>query len=127
MSTSKFTNKSRNSKCQSEPIYANGRVIGQVRRDTFYKSIASNHYLRKPPAIAFSVESLNQAEKAGALHVEVKDRDTGTIYRATITNIREKGFSVNRAGFEPQIALSLEAWTKRTKGELIQPTIWGAV
>jgi hypothetical protein len=80
--------------------------------------------LRKPPAIAFSVESLNQAEAAGAVRVEVKDRDTGAIYRASIKHIREKGFPVNRAGFEPQIALSLEGWVKQSNGELVQQSLF---
>lgn len=103
-------------KSKNQKITAFGRVVGEVRKDTFYKTIAPNHYLRKPPAIAFSVESLNQAANFGAVRVEVKDRETGTIYRATIAQIREKGFSVNRAGFEEQIALPLDGWAKQAKG-----------
>jgi hypothetical protein len=122
MSTSKFNSKNANSK--SEPVYAGGRVVGQVRNGTFYKSIAVNHYLRKPPAIAFSLDSLQQAEQAGAVRVEVRDRETGTIYRATLAHIRERGFSVNRAGFEPQIALPLDGWTKQTKGAPMQPSLF---
>lgn len=121
MSNVKFTNKKSNSK--SLPVYAGGRVVGQVRNGTFHKSIAANHYLRVPPAIAFSLESLSQAERAGASRVEVKDRDTGTIYRATIAHIREHGFPLNRAGFEPQIALALDGWTRTTKGVPIQRSL----
>ncbi len=114
-------------KSKPEPIYTGGRVVGRVRNGVFYKSIAPTHYLRKPPAIAFSVESLNQAEAAGAVHVEVKDRVTGTIYRATIKHIREKGFPVNRAGFEPQLALSLEGWVKHCKAAPIQAPLFEEV
>lgn len=125
MSTVKFSSKQRNGKGDSHQIYANGHVIGQVRNGTFFKSIAPNHYLRVPPAIAFSIESLQQAERAGAVRLEVKDRVTGTIYRATIAHLWEKGFPVNRAGFEPQIALSLDGWIKQYKGAPVQPALFG--
>jgi hypothetical protein len=111
-----------------EPIFAGGRAVGQVRNGTLFKAIAANHYLRKPPAIAFSLDSLDQAERAGAVRVEVKDRDTGTIYRATIEHIRQHGFPIHRAGFEPQIALSLDGgWTKQTKGAPVQPALFGGM
>jgi len=125
MSMDKSIRKSRTSKGNNHPIYARGRVIGQVRSGTFYKSIAPNHYLQKPPAIAFSLDSLRQAESAGANQVEVKDRETGTLYRASLAKIREKGFPVNRAGFEPQWALALEEWSKQTKGGPVQEGLFG--
>jgi hypothetical protein len=126
MSTVKFTNKSKNGKSPSIPIYANGKVIGYVRRDTFYKSILPKHYLEKPPAIAFSVDSLYQSERAGAVRVQVTDRDTKAIYRATIAAIREHGIPLCRGGFEPQIALPLERWSKQTPGAPVQPSLWSA-
>lgn len=124
MSTYKSSKKSQNRKGESHPIYAGGRVIGKVRNGIFFKSIAPNHYLRKPPAIAFSLDSLLQAESAGAIRVEVKDRETGTLYRASIRLIRDRGFPVNRAGFEPQLALALESWTKQAKGAPVQGALF---
>ncbi len=124
----KSTNKSQSIKSEGQPIYANGRVIGKVYGDCFYKSIAANHYLRTPPAIAFSCESLDAAERAGAVRVCVTDRDTGTKYRAAIGHIRERGFSVHRAGFEPQIALSLDGgWVVETKGQPVQASLFGGM
>lgn len=117
----KFNTSTRN----SQPVYASGRVVGYVRKGTFFKTIAANHYLRKPPAIAFSVDSLDQAEQAGAVWVQVKDRETGVIYRATIEHIRSRGFAVNR-GFEPQIALSLDGgWIVQRKGAPVQLDLFG--
>ena len=124
----KSTPKNQNSKSEGKPIYANGRVIGKVYGDCFYKSIAKNHYLQKPPAIAFSCESLGAAERAGAVRVCITDRDSGTKYRATIQHIKERGFSVCRSGFEPQIALPLDGgWTVETKGQPVQKSLFAGM
>src|SRR5690606_12631138 len=49
------------------PIYANGRVIGQVVGDTFRKIISgSKHMLRTPKAICFDRSTLRDAVAAGA-------------------------------------------------------------
>jgi hypothetical protein len=101
------------------PIFAAGRIIGKVEGDTFYKTIASNHYLKKPPAIAFDVSSLDDAENAGAKRVEVKDRETGLIYQTTIKHIRAKGFKFNR-GYGEQVGLSMNGWSKYKSGGGIQ-------
>ena len=105
------------------PIYAQGRVIGKVERNTFYKSIRKNHYLRKPPAIAFDVDSLEQAEQAGAIWVEVRDRGEGTVYRAVLRYILEKGVIFNR-GYGEQIYLVLEGWVKSKPGGGLQLRLW---
>jgi hypothetical protein len=94
----------------STPIRAGGHVVGKVKGDTFYKSVdGSRHFLRVPPAIGFDVQSLKEAERAGAVYAEVEDRETHKIYRAPIQLIWEKGFKVNR-GFGDQIALPLGLW-----------------
>ena len=99
-------------------IYAQGRAIGTVRGDTFYKSIrGSAHILRTPRAIALDLGSLEQAEQAGAVNVQVTDTETGTVYRSTIEHIRRDGFELNR-GFGAQIALPLDGWTETRRGEL---------
>ena len=48
------------------PIFVGTRVVGAVKGDTFFKTIRKSHFLRKPPAIAFDTNSLEQAKQAGA-------------------------------------------------------------
>lgn len=105
-------------------IRAGKRIVGEVVGDTFYKTIAPNHYLKKPPAIAFDVSSLNDAEQAGAVWAEVQDRSTGVIYRATVDRIRYKGFEFNR-GWGNQIALTLNGWIKHKPGGGLQFSLMG--
>lgn len=87
---------------------SSGHVVGIVEGDLFKKSVhASKHFLRRPAAICFDVGTLDQAEAVGAVLVEVTDIESGRTYRASITKIRERGFSVNR-GFGRQVGLPLE-------------------
>lgn len=85
-------------------------LVGWVSDETFYKTIlGSKHLLRRPRAIAFDVSTLEDAEEAGARFVDVKDNETGTIYRTHIKMIWLHGFKLNR-GFGDQQALPLEYW-----------------
>lgn len=96
---------------KSIPIFVGSRVVGFVSGDTFYKTIkGSRHLLKQPPAIAFDLSSLDDAESMGAERVEVKDSESGRIYRASIVLIRSSGFAVNRR-FGSQWALSLPYWS----------------
>lgn len=101
------------------PIYVGTRVVGGVKDDTFFKSIRKNHFLQIPPAIAFDIGSLEQAEHAGAVKVQVTDGDTGKVYRSSISHIRKHGKRFNR-GHGDQIFLVLEGWTKKSKPRVIQ-------
>lgn len=93
----------------------NGKAVGTVRGDTFYKSIqGSKHLLRQPPAIAFDVCSLEQAKAAGVIFVKVTDTETKTTYTAELSHILEHGTRFNR-GWGEQIYLPLNGWIKRTK------------
>lgn len=92
------------------PIYVNGRIVGRVEGDIFYKSIqGSKHLLRKPQAIAFDISTLRDAEAAGARYVQVADTETGRTYEATIARIWQDGREFNR-GFGWQRYLALEKW-----------------
>jgi len=119
-------NYSRNPNKSKEPtrIYGGGRVVGSVKNGTLFKSIKSSGYLRVPLGIAFSLESLAAAEAAGAVRVQITDKEDGTIYRATIEHIRTAGFPVNRRGWEPQVGLSLEGFTRQRRGEAVQPSLF---
>jgi hypothetical protein len=105
--------------CNSQPdcieIFSGRQVIGEVNNgDTFQKRLeSSRHFLRRPPAIALSLDSLAQAEKAGALFVKIIDLDTDRVFWTTITNMREIGFLIQRGGFESQLALRLKEWSSK--------------
>ncbi len=98
-------------------VYAQGRVVGEVRGGVFCKTVrGSAHMLRKPPAWALDLGSLLQAEKLGAKSVELRDTDTGNRYRATIEQVRRYGFVFDR-GWGRQIGLPLDRWTVTRPGE----------
>jgi hypothetical protein len=105
-------------------IFAGSKVIGKVVDGIFYKNINRAHYLRQPPAIAFDIDSLNQAEKAGASWVQVIDRDRGIVYRASLEHIMTKGFQFNR-GWGEQIALPLSGWITSKHGGGLQLSLFG--
>jgi hypothetical protein len=95
------------------PVYREDgrRVVGYVRGDTFYKTLSgSKHFLRQPPAILFDIQSLESAQRYGAKNVQVKDRETGKIYRAPIALIWEKAIYKDY-GFGAQVGLCLKDWT----------------
>ena len=105
---------------KSKKIYNSfAKVIGQVTGDTFSKSIRNNHILRKPPAIACDICSLEQAEAAGAVYFQATDQDSGVIYRAKIDQFWRDGFPVNR-GHGDQVGLPLQAFTRQKRGQLQQ-------
>ena len=106
-------------KKDSTIIYAMGRRVGRVENGVFHKPIKPNGYLKKPPAIAFDVQSLKEAEQAGASRVYVKDTQTGVVHKASIAHIWNAGFRFNR-GFGDQIGLVLSAWIKQKPGGGIQ-------
>jgi hypothetical protein len=85
--------------------------VGVVEGDVFMKRISgSKHFLRKPPAIAFDISSLQHAEEAGATIVQVTDVDNGEMYRCTMHRIWQKGFEIDR-GHGAQQAVTMENWT----------------
>lgn len=107
------------------PVYSGGHVVGNVVGNVFKKSVSSSkHFLQKPPAIAFGMDSLNAAKAAGAERVEVYDKDTRTTYKASMAHLLENGFSFNR-GWGEQWALPLDGWVKQTRGKPSQPALFG--
>lgn len=106
------------------PIYAGARVVGAVCGDTFRKAVrGSKHFLRRPAAIALDASSLDAAEQHGARWVAVTDKETGVIYRAAISHIRQAGFEFDR-GFGRQIGLLLDGWVKSGRGLSAQMKIF---
>lgn len=89
---------------------ADGKIIGEVKGLVFQKRLrASRHFLRVPPAIAFDVQSLHDAERAGARVVCVIDDESGWGYAAAIEKIWRRGRRFNR-GYGEQIFLPLHEW-----------------
>ena len=94
------------------PIIVNGKKVGQVFKDVFYKELRqSKHFLRKPPAIAFDINSVEQAKQLGAKHIMIKDTENILIFRASIKQLELDGFKFDR-GHGEQIALGLEKWSR---------------
>ena len=102
------------------------QIVGKVLNDVFSKRLrGSRHFLRKPPAIALDIDTLEQALRLGATKVEVYDMESGMFYRAKIDLIFEKGFRFNR-GYGDQIALCLSRWKIEQTNQGEQGTLWGA-
>ncbi len=105
--------KEQKSKSNHVPIYrADGRaIVGRVEGDTFKKRVRSTvHMLRRPPAWACDVDTLDQAQAAGAVWVELADHDTGATYRVELVEFYRRGKAINR-GHGAQLALPLACWT----------------
>jgi hypothetical protein len=98
-------------KTNNNTIYAGGKVIGQVRGDTFYKTIKNKHMLKVPPAIANNISALEDAMRAGANNVCITNKDSGIAYTASMERIFKKGVKFNR-GFGEQVFLPLGEWQK---------------
>lgn len=103
---------STNKSGKGTPIYAGSKPVGTVADGVFKKRICgSKHLLRQPPAIAFDLQSLKDAEAAGAMWVEVTDAESGRVYRAAMAAIWAEGKPFNR-GHGPQWYLALGYWNR---------------
>ena len=97
---------------------ANGKVVGEFVGEVFVKRVSgTKHFLRRPPAIAFDISTLTEAERLGANTVHIIDEDTDRSRWASVELIRTKGFSFNR-GFGLQIALPLTEWREHNDEQL---------
>lgn len=91
-------------------IKVGNKIVGVVVGDIFVKRLHSKtHFLRKPKAIAFDIDTLIQAQELGASLVRIIDLDTDLVYIVSIELIYEKGFYFNR-GFGDQLGLTLNYW-----------------
>jgi hypothetical protein len=96
---------------KSKAIVVGGKIAGVVVGKVFIKhAIASRHFLRVPPAIAFDVSAINRAREAGAMTVMVLDKESGKRYYSLITTIQEKGVELDR-GCGRQVALAMRYWS----------------
>lgn len=99
-------------------VYAQGHVVGQVRGDTFYKTVRrSVHLYRVLPGWAVDVQSLADVEGMGARWVQYFDEENKVRYRASITDIRRYGVPLNYKGYGRQLALHLDRWQVTRPGQ----------
>ena len=104
-----MTDSSTKQNTQPFQIRVSNHFVGEVTDGKFKKKIKfSKHALRTPPALALSVESLNQAEQVGAREIEIADLESGRVYSCSIEYFKQYAFPVQRGGFEPQMALVLQ-------------------
>jgi len=98
------------------PIHrADGKRVGKVKGQIFYKSVkSSRHLLRHPVAWAVDISSLEEAKQAGATMVQIRETETGAIFQSSISDIESKGFTFDR-GCGSQIGLRLEDWVEVQK------------
>ena len=92
------------------------KVVGSVKGDSFTKKVkSSTGMLREPEGWSFDVQSLRDAERAGATKVVLHDQESGKVYRTLVARIWERGFRLNRK-FGPQICLPLHFWKVELPG-----------
>jgi hypothetical protein len=103
-------------------IKVNGRTVGQVIDGVFVKDVSSSkHFLHTPGAIAYTIDTLHAAQRAGAEYCQVLDTDTGIRYRASIAKIWDMGKKFNY-GWGDQIYLTLQNWLQTVDPEYASHT-----
>ena len=119
MTSTIITRKTRKHKIVGTVIKVNGRTVGQVIDGVFVKDVSSSkHFLHTPEAIAYTIDTLHAAQRAGAEYCEVLDTDTGIKYRASIAKIWDMGKPFNY-GWGAQIYLTLSNWLQTLDPEYI--------
>ena len=92
-------------------IIVKNKKVGFVSGNTFFKRVkASKHFLKKPPAIAFDVVSLDIAMEYGADKIRVLDTENDVIYSATIQDVLTNGWEINYKNFGKQVAMVKSKW-----------------
>jgi hypothetical protein len=95
------------------------RKSGAVLRKVCKRSL---HMLTKPPAWALDASVLREAAELGAETVEVRDQETGNVYRAALSAFTERGLKVHR-GCGDQVALPIDCWRVDVPGAPRQLTL----
>jgi hypothetical protein len=105
-------------------LAADGKVCGVIVNGVLTKAVdGTRHFLKSPPAIALDAGAVAQAEAAGVEQIAVTDRETGKIYRATLSEFHRYGWRFNR-GYGEQVAMRVARW--HTGGEPTVPTVAAA-
>lgn len=78
---------------------------------TLRRRMSARHFLRRPPAIAFDRDVIDQAHAVGAERIVCVDRDSGDAYAVTMDAFMRGAFAFNR-GWGDQLALPLAQWAR---------------
>jgi hypothetical protein len=95
---------------QTRPIRLNGRTVAVLRGRVLDVRRHTTGLLQKPPGIALAVDLLNKAEAFGADYIDVWVTDWDQHFRIGISEFRARGFILQRAKFERQIACPFTAF-----------------
>ena len=95
---------------RGQPVYsATGRTIAIRRGEVLYKELyGSKHMLQRPRGWGFDSDVLGTL--ASPLVIQITDRETGCIWRASVADFRRWGVAVNR-GYGAQVCLPLPYWS----------------
>lgn len=95
---------------RGQRIYsATGRVIAFQRGEVLYKELyGSKHMLKRPLGWGFDADVL--ATLAAPLVIQITDRETNRVHRASVADFRRWGVAVNR-GYGLQVCLPLPYWS----------------
>lgn len=104
-------------KSKSVPIFLDRRRVASVTGDTLRRSLSGKKHLLNGEAVCYRVEILAQAKTIGATKVEIKDRDNGKIYLASIDLFETRGFTIKNA-FGEQRCLNLSHFDQIGTGKV---------
>jgi hypothetical protein len=97
-----------------------GKVCGTLAGQTLRKTVSrTRHQLLEPPAWALDAEHLDIMERAGCKVVELRDRDDGSTWTATLADFQCFGFTFDR-GYGRQVGLALGHWKHIVPGAPVQ-------
>jgi hypothetical protein len=95
-------------------IFVNGRKVGTVVGETFYKEIrGSKHIMRNPHAIFFDIASLREVESCGAKFIHIIDKETGDVYTCSLSDVWQYAIYKNY-GFGEQVGLAANRFNVTT-------------
>lgn len=97
-------------------VKVNGKVIGWLEVDTFYKSVAgSRHKLRKPSAWAIDAEAFDREVMPIANKIVIIDKETDIEYHTSVDTFNRFKGELDR-GFGKQYYLTLAHWQTKDNG-----------
>jgi len=96
-----------------------GKQTGYIEGGVYYRSFTDAHMLRKPQALAMSVDVIEQLTRNGATRLVFTHAATGVKYRATLAHFLDKSLTIDR-GYGRQLALPLAGWMRETPGASVK-------
>jgi hypothetical protein len=91
------------------------RIVGEVVNGVLCKRMRPEHFLQRPPGIAWAVDAIEAAEQAGVTRLEA--HADGRLYWLSMADFRRLCFRIHRAPFEPQLVVELGKWHIVRRGE----------